>query len=199
MYTSVSDQCLRVMTAAESERIPSLDVIQKLPTIQMGFAKAYRASGKKRANALEILRRSAVVEPRSGSYEFERQLPAIITGENPDWKPWRVDFYPARLKIYFVNKSYQDPRYIATGGTSIDSTGHFRSCGYAYLIAPKSVGLSFVIAELDWRIWWKLTGAVPESPHIVHFSEVHNGVLTDDLTRRLPKLEPFVPEPSYRP
>lgn len=197
MYKPIGERCLRVMTAADSEQIPSLDIIRKLPLVQMSLSAAC-SSERIRDSALEILRQSAIAQPK-GPPEFERLLPAIITGENPNWQPWRVDFYLARLKLYFVDLSIRDPRYYVMSGTSVDSVGHFRSCGYAYLVSPRTIGLDFKIPELDWKISYEMSSSSPEGSHTARLTETYRGDTSGSFNYSVPSLQPFVPEAYYRP
>lgn len=192
MYRSLSERCLRVMTAADSEQIPSLDVIRKLPVIQMSLSETC-SSERVRNSALEILRQSAVAQPK-GLPDFERQLPAIITRENTNWQLWRVDFYIARLKLYFVDVSVRDQRYYVMSGTSVDSVGHFRSCGYAYLISPATIGLDFEIPKLEWAINYEMSSSSPEGSHTVRFTETYQGKSSGGFSYSVPSVKPFVPD-----
>lgn len=195
MYRPLSERCLRVMTAADGERVPSLDVIRKLPVVQMSLSETC-SSERVRDSALEILRKSAVVQPK-GPIDFERQLPAIITRENTNWQLWRVDFYIARLKLYFVDKSLKDGFAYLTGGTAIDSVGHFRSCGYAYLVSPGTIGLDFRIPELGWVINYEMNNSSLEGSHTVRFTETYQGKSSGGFSYSVSSVEPFVPDDPH--
>ncbi len=197
MYAPIYERCLRVMTAASGEQIPSLDIIRDLPIVQMSLSETC-SSERIRDSALGILREPAVAQPK-GPQEFERQLPAIITGANPNWQLWRVDFYLDHLKLYFVDISVRDPRYYMMSGTSVDSTGHFRSCGYAYLISPKTIGLDFRIPELEWEINYEMSNSAPEGSHTVRLTETYQGASSGGFSYSVPSVKPFVPEALYRP
>ncbi len=213
MYKPLSEQCLRVMTAANSERIPSLDVIRKLPTIQMSLSPMYCTTEKSRENAEAVLRdctiapseevnrvlcECTVAEPK-GVPSFGYQLPDVITGRNPDWALWRVDFYVGRLKLYYVYAASCDERYYRAGGTEFGSIGHFRSCAYAYLISPASLGLNFDIPELNWHIDYAMSCSSKKGAHSVRFTETLHGAPTGNFDWHVPSLDEFQPEPTYIP
>lgn len=191
MYQPFSDQRLRVMTAADGLGIPSLDTVRRLPTIRMDLVEQYKAE-KIRANALEILRNSAKA-PTKGFMGFERQLPDVITGQNQDWRLWRVDFYVAYLKLYYVEAAAQPEAYYRTGGTSPDSVGHFRSCAYAYLISPTTIGLDFELSEMDWRISYEMTSSSPTGAHTVKLTESFGGEPAGSFTYSVQHVSEFQP------
>lgn len=191
MYQQFSDQRLRVMTGADSLQIPTLDIVRKLPTITMRLSEQYRAE-KIHQNALNVLRRSAKA-PSTGFVGFERQLTEIITGESSAWRLWRVDFYVARLKLYYVATDLDDDLYYRSGGISLDSPGHFRSCAYAYLLSPVSIGLDFDLPELNWQINCEMTSSAPTGSHTIRLSESLGGESTGWFTYNVPRIEQFVP------
>lgn len=122
MYSLIADQRLRVMTAAEGCQTPTLDVVRQLPIIQMSLAEIYRSSEKSRASAHDVLRESAIPQPKCCP-DFGRKLPKIITGEDESWQLWRVDFYVARLQLYYIESAVRSEGYHLTGGTALDSIG----------------------------------------------------------------------------
>lgn len=198
MYAPIYERCLRVMTAASGDQIPSLDVIRKLPIVQMSLSETC-SSERIRDSALGILRESAVAEPRCQS-DFERQLPRIITGEHSDWQLWRVDFYLDHLKLYYVNAGIKgDSRYYMVSGTSFGSAGHFRNSGYAYLISPKTIGLDFKIPELNWEINYEMSNSAPEGSHTARLTETYQGISSGGFNYSVPSIKPFVPEALYQP
>lgn len=198
MYTPMSERRLCVMTAADSEQIPSLDVIMNLPVVQMSLSETYCSSERNRQNATEALRQSAVAKPRIAR-DFERDCPAIVVGDNQNWQLWRVDFYLARLKLYYVRQGIKkDPHYYVTGGSDIESVGHFRNCGYAYIVSPSALGLNFVIPELEWEVSYEMSSSGPEGSHSIRFVEKFKGETVSDFSGNMPSIPPFTPVASYR-
>lgn len=201
MYTPLSEQCLRIMTAADGNQIPTLDVVRRLPKIEMSLSELYRTNDKSCKNAHEILRRSVMAKPK-GFIGFEHQLPDVITGQNQDWHLWRVDFYVGRLKLYYVEAAICGSDSPLTGGSALDSIGHFRSCAYAYLVSPAAIGLEFEICGPDqpsWRIRYEMSCSSPTGSHSVRLIETFDGAPAGDFSYSVPALEPFRPVAIYRP
>lgn len=193
MYQPFSEQCIRVMTAAkDNKRLPPLDAIRDLPAIKMSIAESHSTSEKLQQGALEVLRRSAF-PLRRGFIGFERQVPDVVTGQNQDWYLWRVDFHIARLRLYYADMKLKDPS-CRLYGTSPDSVDHFRSCVYAYLISPASIGLDFTIPELDWRINCEMVSSSPTGAHSIVLAEYLNGERVGHYSLNASSVPDFVPE-----
>jgi len=196
VYSPIADQRLRVMTAAEGCQIPTLDVVRQLPIIQMSLAEIYRSSEKSRASAHDVLRESAIPQPKCCP-DFGRKLPKIITGEDESWQLWRVDFYVARLQLYYIESAVRSEGYHLTGGTALDSIGHFRSCAAAYLVSPVALGLNFDLPELDWHISYDMNCSSKNGSHSVRFVETFGGAPSGNFDYSVPSVESFQPEAPY--
>lgn len=192
MYQPFSEQRLRVMTAAKSPNIPPLDVIRELPAIEMRIAESHSTSEKLRQGTIDVLRRSAF-PLKKGFIGFERQVPDVVAGQNQEWYLWRVDFYIARLRLYYADMKLRQPD-CRLYSTSPDSVDHFRSCVYAYIISPQSVGLDFVIPELDWSINCEMASSSPTGAHSVILTEYLKSERVGHISCDVPSVPAFTPE-----
>lgn len=189
MYQQFSEKCLHVMTAADDLEIPPLDIVHRLPTVRMDLIEQYKAE-KTHASALRVLRHSART-PATAPVDFEQQLPDVVTGQNQDWRLWRVDFYVARLKLYYVKTStYPKPQ---TGDAPFAPANRSHSYACAYLLSPVSIGLEFSLPEMDWCISYEMNSSSPTGCHTVKLTESIGGKPTGGFTYNIQQAPDFKP------
>lgn len=188
MYLPLYHRRLRTMTAADDDHaIPSLLTLIGLPTISMSLDPTYASSAKSRDSAMKMLRQCARSQPDCFC-EFERQVSAIVCGELPDWKIWRVDFYVHKLRLYYVDKDPSSVRYACMSGVDYESAGFFRSCAYAELVSPTSIGLIFDIPELKWQIDCQMTCSSPTGAHSIRLEEHQDDHAAGGVQQNIPRL-----------
>lgn len=190
MYQPLSNQLLRVMTGAEERQTPSLDAILRLPAIQMRLAEQYNRGGI-RTNALKILQNSALPSARS-RVGFERDLPDIVTGQNQNWRLWRVDFYVTRLQLYYVDTALGNDARRHSSDPSAGLIDPSR-CGCAFLVSPTSIGIDFEAPDMNWHINCEMSSSSPTGSHTIKLSEAKDGELIGAFTYTVPRVDEFIP------
>lgn len=190
MYQPLSNQLLRVMTGADESRIPSLATILRLPAIHMRLAEQYNR-GSIRTNALKILQNSALPSMRS-DVGFKRDLPDVITGQNQNWRLWRVDFYVTRLQLYYVDTALNNDTRCHPDASPTEPAGP-RGCGCAFLVSPTSIGMDFEAPDMNWQINCEMSSSSPTGSHTIKLSEAKDGELIGAFTYTVPSVDEFTP------